>query len=112
MKKWVLFLQLEPGQEAYCLFGDKDKEIVVKCECKSVYILEDKQPRYNMKAIKCVHSKDKSISKGNSLDFLFACKNCNINTGNGIGAWPVFTSQEAYKEWRNKKEWDKSLELN
>ena len=38
MRKWVSFLQLEPGQEAYCLFGDKDKEIVVKCECKSVYI--------------------------------------------------------------------------
>ena len=104
MRKWVLSLQIEPGQEVFFLFGDKSYEIVMKGKCVSITILEDKVSRYLIKAIKCVHSKSSKIKKGELQDFSFTCKNCNINTGDGIGAWPVFTSQEAYKEWRNKKE--------
>lgn len=102
MRKWVSFLQLEPGQEVFFLFGDKRYEIVMKGKCVSITIPEDKVPRYLIKAIKCVHSKNSKIKKGELQDFSFTCKNCNINTGGGIGAWPVFTSQEAYKEWQRK----------
>lgn len=104
MRKWVLFLQLEPGQEAFFLFGDKDKEIIIKGKCIRITIGEDKTPRYTISGGKCVYSKEKACRKGETISITFTCKNCNINTGDGIGAWPVFTSQEAYREWRNKKE--------
>ena len=103
MRKWVLSLQIEPGQEVFFLFGDKRHEIVMKGKCVSITIPEDKVPRYLIKAIKCVHSKSSKIKKGELQDFSFTCKNCNINTGDNIGAWPVFTSQEAYKEWKEKR---------
>ena len=103
MRKWVLSLQIEPGQEVFFLFGDKSYEIVMKGKCVSITISEDKVPRYLIKAIKCVYSKSGKIKKGELQDFSFTCKNCNINTGDGMGAWPVFTSQEAYKEWKAKR---------
>lgn len=103
MRKWVLLLQLEPGQEVFFLFGDKDKETIMKGKCIKITIGEDKIPKYTILGGKCVYSKAKIYRKGEVISTIFICKNCNINTGDEIGAWPVFTSQEAYKEWRNKK---------
>ena len=98
-----MFLQLEPGQEVFFLFGDKDKEIIIKGKCTKIEIGEDKIPKYTISGGKCVYSKTKACRKGEEISTIFTCKNCNINTGDGVGAYPVFTSQEAYKEWKVKR---------
>ena len=103
MRKWVLFLQLEPGQEVFFLYGNKDKEIIIKGKCESITIGEDKTPRYTIAGGKCVYSKAKAFKKGDIIARKFICKNCNINTGDSTGAYSVFTSQEAYKEWKAKR---------